>query len=134
MIDENKAGLIAFRLAQAEESLKEARILTQASLWRGAINRAYYAMFYVVLALAVIKQQPTSKHSGVLAFFDRDYVRTGIFPKELSRYLHFAFERRQNSDYGEVFTANQEEADQAIVEAEEFVEKVKDYLHSSADL
>lgn len=133
MSEEPKAGLIALRLAQSEESLQEARILFQASLWRGAINRAYYAMFYAVLALAVTKQQPISKHSGVLAFFDRDYVRTGIFPKELSRYLHFAFERCQNSNYGEVFTANQEEVDQAIVEAEEFVQKVKDYLRSSAD-
>ena len=105
--------LIAFRLHQADESIQEAKIIALASLWRGAINRAYYAMFYSVLALAVIKQQPTSKHSGVIAFFDKDYVRMGIcncsaikadelFPKELSRYLHFTFERRQNSDYGEV--------------------------------
>lgn len=128
MSDNPQANLIAFRLDQADESIQEAKILAQASLWRGAINRAYYAMFYSVLALAVIKQQPTSKHSGVIAFFDKDYVRTGIFPKELSRYLHFAFERRQNSDYGEIFSANQEEAKRAIVEAEEFVEKVKDYL------
>jgi uncharacterized protein (UPF0332 family) len=69
-----------------------------------------------------------SKHSGVIAFFDKEYVRNGIFPKELSRYLHFAFERRQNSDYGEIFTVNSEEANQAIIEAVQFVEKIKDYL------
>jgi uncharacterized protein (UPF0332 family) len=128
MSDDPQAKLIAFRLDQADESIQEAKILAQASLWRGAINRAYYAMFYSVLALTIIKQQTASKHSGVIAFFDKDFVRTGIFPKELSRYLHFAFERRQNSDYGEIFSANQEEAKQAIVEAEEFVEKIKDYL------
>lgn len=41
------------------------------------------------------------------------------------------FERRQNSDYGEIFTVNSEEAEQAIIEAEQFVEKVKDYLHKN---
>lgn len=110
-------------------ALKEAQILAEASLWRGAINRAYYAMFYAVLALTVINQQVISKHSGVIAFFDRDFVRTGIFPKELSRYLHFAFERRQNSDYGDLFSADQEETNRAIKEADEFVTLVKNYLH-----
>lgn len=69
-----------------------------------------------------------SKHSGVIVFFDKEFVRNGILPKELSRFLHFAFERRQNSDYGEIFTVNSEEANQAIIEAGQFVEKVKDYL------
>jgi uncharacterized protein len=69
-----------------------------------------------------------SKHSGVIAFFDEEFVRKGIFPKELSRYLHFAFERRQNSDYGEIFIVNSEEAVQAIAEAVQFVEKVKNYF------
>lgn len=31
-------------------------------------------------------------------------------PEELSRYLYFAFELRQNSDYGEVFTVNSKDA------------------------
>ncbi len=129
MSDNPRAELITYRLQQANESLKEAQILAEASLWRGAINRAYYAMFYAVLALTVINQQVISKHSGVIAFFDRDFVRTGIFPKELSRYLHFAFERRQNSDYGDLFSADQEETNRAIKEADEFVTLVKNYLH-----
>jgi uncharacterized protein (UPF0332 family) len=120
--------LIFYRLQQAEESIQEAKTLAQNSLWRGAINRSYYAMFYAALALVVQKQQVISKHSGVVVFFDKEFVRNGIFPKELSRYLHFAFERRQSIDYGEVFTVNSEEANQAIIEAVQFVEKIKDYL------
>jgi len=128
MSDDLQDELILYRLQQADESIQEAKTLAQNSLWRGAINRAYYAMFYAALALVVQKQQVISKHSGVIAFFDKEFVRNGIFPKELSRYLHFAFERRQNSDYGEIFTVNSEEANQAIIEAGQFVEKVKDYL------
>jgi uncharacterized protein (UPF0332 family) len=128
MSNDPQDELILYRLQQAEESIQEAKTLAQNSLWRGAINRSYYAMFYAALALVVQKQQVISKHSGVIAFFDKEYVRNGIFPKELSRYLHFAFERRQNSDYGEIFTVNSEEANQAIIEAVQFVEKIKDYL------
>jgi uncharacterized protein (UPF0332 family) len=131
MSENPQAELISYRLQQADESLQEAITLAQASLWRGAINRSYYTMFYATLALTVQKQQVISKHSGVIAFFDKDFVRTGIFPKELSRYLHFAFERRQNSDYGELFTATSEEAMQSIKEATDFVEKVKIHLRGT---
>ena len=32
----------------------------------------------------------------------RDFVKTGLFPRELSRALHLAFDRRQRYDYGEM--------------------------------
>jgi uncharacterized protein (UPF0332 family) len=128
MSDNPQQELIDYRLQQADDSLLEAQTLAKVSLWRGAINRSYYAMFYATLALTVQKQQVISKHTGVIAFFDKEFIRTGVFPKEMSRSLHFAFERRQNSDYGELLAENPEEAMRAIDEAAEFVQKVKDYL------
>lgn len=128
MSDNTQRELIVFRLNQADESIKEAQTLFQASLYRGAVNRAYYAMFYAALALTVLKQQVVSKHSGVIAFFDKEFIRTGIFAKDLSRYLHFAFDRRQNSDYGDLFLADSKDASQAIQEANEFVQIIKNYL------
>ena len=114
----NKASLdqmIQYRLEQADETFKEAAALFEMSFWRGTINRSYYAMFYSVLALAVLREQVTSKHSGVIAFFDREYVKPGIFSKELSHAFHVAFERRQTTDYGEIFTVNEEEASKHFV-------------------
>jgi len=129
MNDASLGDLIEYRLQQAHETMQEAEGLCQMSFWRGAINRSYYAMFYAVLALAVLRQQVTAKHSGVISFFDREFVRTGIFPKELSRSLHRAFESRQVNDYGEIFTVSEEEAKQMLEEARAFVLAVKDYLH-----
>jgi uncharacterized protein (UPF0332 family) len=122
--------LVTYRLRQAQETLQEAEKLHQASLWRGSINRAYYAMFYAVLALAVLRQQATSKHSGVIAFFDREYVKTGIFERGLSRSLHQAFESRHRSDYGEIFEVSESEAKQCVLEAQSFVHTVKKYIES----
>jgi uncharacterized protein (UPF0332 family) len=122
--------LIHYRLGQAHETLAEASALFKMSFWRGVINRSYYAMFYAVLALAVLRQQITSKHSGVLAFFDREFIKEGIFPKEMSRSFHLAFDRRQTNDYGEIFTVSEEEAKQALEEAQNFVATIEDYLKS----
>ncbi|MEW5868520.1 MAG: HEPN domain-containing protein [Chloroflexota bacterium] len=131
MNDASLEALIEYRLHQAGETLQEADGLYQMSLWRGAINRSYYAMFYAILALTVLRQQAISKHSGVIAFFDREFVRTGIFSKELSRSLHRTFESRQNNDYGEIFTVNDEEAKQSIESAHTFVGAVENYIRST---
>ncbi len=122
--------LIQVRFSQAKESLEEADTLYRSALLRGAINRAYYAMFYAVLALTVLKQESTSKHSGVIAFFDREYVKSGIFPRELSKSFHLAFQRRQENDYGDVFSVDEEETRQSLLEARLFVDRVESYVKS----
>ena len=48
---EKIATLIQCRLAQAKEALDAAELNLANGLHRSAVNRAYYAMFYAVLAL-----------------------------------------------------------------------------------
>jgi len=99
MTTANVKALVDYRLEQADESLEAARILLGQDLTRPSVNRSYYAMFYAVLALLAARKQETSKHSGAISLFDREFVKTGIFPKELSRWLHGAFDLRQRTDY-----------------------------------
>ncbi|MCL4560962.1 MAG: HEPN domain-containing protein [Chloroflexi bacterium] len=122
--------LIQVRIQQANDSLEEADTLYRSGLFRGAINRAYYAMFYAILALAVQRQATTSKHSGAIAFFDRELIKSGILPRELSRSLHLAFQRRQETDYGDIGLVNNKEAGQALLDARIFVGKIEGYLDS----
>jgi len=125
---EQLEALIRYRLEQAHETLREAEILLNESALRGTINRAYYAMFYVVLALLATKRLGTSKHSGVLALFDREFVKTGLFPRELSRSLHLAFDRRQTHDYGEITEISRQIAEETLVDAKTFVAAIESYL------
>lgn len=74
-------ALLTYRLEQADETLREANILLSAGALRGAVNRAYYAMFYAALALLATRQLGSSKHSGVLALFDREFVKPGAMPR-----------------------------------------------------
>lgn len=120
--------LIQLRLQQARESLMEAKTLREANLLRGSVNRAYYAMFYAVLALMILRQETTSKHTGVIAFFDREFVKTGILSRELSKSLHIAFQKRQENDYGDIVLVDNAEADQSILDANAFVQGVENFL------
>jgi uncharacterized protein (UPF0332 family) len=119
---------VHLRLEQARESLKEAETLKKSNLFRGAINRAYYAMFYSVMALATLKDHITTKHSGMISFFDKEFIKTKVLPPELSRALHLGFDRRQSNDYGEIWGVSEEEAVSAINDAALFVESIEAYI------
>ncbi|MFB3816113.1 MAG: HEPN domain-containing protein, partial [Candidatus Methylomirabilales bacterium] len=94
MSEELKA-LARYRLQQAEESLEEARYLLDGGKSpRSVINRAYYAMFYAALALLVYEPYASSKHSGVVGYFNRRFIRGGVFPVEHGRAFNRAFEVR----------------------------------------
>ncbi len=102
-----------------------ARLLLEEGLTRGSVNRSYYAMFYVVLALLASPKKETSMHSVAISLFDKDFVKTGVFPKELSRWLHDAFNMRQRADYAPNCIPSVEEAGEILDRAVFFVEEVR---------
>jgi len=127
-------ALLRYRLDQAHETLHEAEILLDENALRGAINRSYYAMFYTLVALLATKQLGTSKHSGALSLFDREFVKTGLFALDLSRSLRLAFNLRQTLDYGEMTQIDQPTVEQTLAEAKLFVEAIETYLYSTGYL
>jgi uncharacterized protein (UPF0332 family) len=128
---ENRKALIEYRLTQARDSIREADVLNQSGMSRRSVmNRLYYAMFYTVLALLQEKGMGTSKHSGAIALFDREFVKTGSFPKEMSKGLHRAFELRQKGDYMEETEVTPDDVAEIRSVAEQFVEGAEKFLRS----
>ena len=60
-MNENVKALLRYRLEQADESLESAKLLYEHQKFRSAISRAYYAMFYAVLALLANQTSTTSQ-------------------------------------------------------------------------
>jgi uncharacterized protein (UPF0332 family) len=85
--------LVTKRMQQATEALEDGRYLLSAGRGaRTAVNRAYYAAFYAVLAVLQSLGKTPRRHRGVLTLFDTECVRTGLFPKDLSETLHQLFD------------------------------------------
>lgn len=91
--------LTSYRMARANESMEDARILADAGRWNACVNRLYYACFYAISALLVHSGLASSKHTGVRSLFNKQYVKTGKIPKNLARIYNDLFERRQEGDY-----------------------------------
>ncbi|HTP64611.1 MAG TPA: HEPN domain-containing protein [Geobacteraceae bacterium] len=123
--------LFRYRLAEAEETLSDARVLLETGRSaRSVVNRAYYAMFYGVLALLIAEEveHRTSKHSGIIAIFDKAFVHTGKLGPDYSRLLHRMFDARQECDYKEFAQVTKDAAAQAIEHAETFLLGIKGLL------
>jgi uncharacterized protein (UPF0332 family) len=54
-LNDDLKSLVEYRLDEARESIEEAVLLLEGGKPRGALSRAYYAMFYATLALLAIK-------------------------------------------------------------------------------
>lgn len=129
---EKQIQLSRYRLKQAEESINEAMcLLSGKGSPRSIINRAYYAMFYSALALIVFEPYSSSKHSGVLSYFNKRFIKEGIFPEELGRSINKAFELRQEGDYREYAELSYEEVEPFIEKANIFIRAVKDYMEKN---
>lgn len=129
MKNEEIASLIKYRLEQAQTALDDAKFLLDGNRSpQSIVNRAYYAMLYATLALLQKIGKVPSKHSGVISLFDTEFALKGIFPKELSKNFHKAFELRQVSDYRTFKTISKEKAEETLNNAVRFIEAVKKYL------
>jgi len=79
--------------------------------YNSATNRFYYAIFYAIRALLATKGLDSSKHSGVIALFHKEFVKPGIITKQISKIPNVSFEKRTDGDYQDyhVFTKNEVE-------------------------
>lgn len=127
----DKEVLFTYRLNQAEETLSDAKKMLEDNLSpRSIINRAYYSMFYAVLALFLKADisLKTSKHIGVISIFDKEFVHTKKIDKHYSKILHRVFKVRQEGDYKELVELSFEDAAELVKLAEEFVIGIKKNL------
>lgn len=131
-MSEESAALVQYRMEQADAALNDAKYLLDGNRSpQSVINRAYYAMFYAALALLQKAGKIPSKHAGVIGLFDTEFVLKGVFPRELSRDFHKAFELRQLSDYRVLQSPSREKAEETWERAARFVRAVREYLRGA---
>ena len=90
-------------------------------------NRSYYAMFHAMRAVLALDGVDRKKHSGVVAYFQENYVKPGIFAKEYSYYVKNSFRIRQESVYEDFCIISKEEVVEQIKNAERFVLVIEQY-------
>ncbi len=120
--------LSKYRYETSLENLTDAKIMYDNGRYKNALNRGYYSIFHSIRAVCALDGFDSSKHSGVISYFNQNYVKTEIFPKELSKLIRYASENREKADYLDFFVASKEEAEKQIKRAEKFTDEIGKYL------
>jgi uncharacterized protein (UPF0332 family) len=129
-LNEAERTLIRYRLERAHETLADAELLLNQNRLPAAANRIYYAMFYAAVALLITKGLSSSRHSGVIGLFHREFVKTGSFPVELAQYISLAFDERLEGDYGDYVQFERADLDDLLLNARRFVGKTVEIIGS----
>lgn len=116
--------LSQYRLGRAKEVFHDSEVLLNAS----SVNRSYYAIFHALRAVTALDGFDSSKHSGVIAYINREYVKTKIFDKRLSKILDTAFRIREKADYDDFFVVSYEVAKEQFEKAAEVIDIMEAYL------
>ncbi len=85
-------------------------------------------MLYFVQYQRALEFKAYKHHSQVIGNFNRDFVHTGIFPKEISKKISRAQEVRHASDYDDFYTVDVNGVEEQISVAEEVLNMVRGYL------
>ena len=120
--------LVKYRLDSAKEKLESAKILLDNAHYKDSIGRSYYAIFSAVRAVLAKDAVDFAKHAGVISYFQREYIKTGVFDKKYSAYLQEAFQIRNNCDYNDFYIVAKTDAEEQYARAVEYYDVVKTYL------
>jgi uncharacterized protein (UPF0332 family) len=129
--DKTASSLASSRLKQARGCLQSAERELAADLlysYETAANRSYYCIFHAMRAVLALDGFVSKKHSGIIAKFRQDYIKTGIFPSAFSDIVGKAFIVRNDSDYGDYYVISKEDVAAQIENAKEFLMAVEEYI------
>ncbi|ODR37290.1 HEPN domain-containing protein [Eisenbergiella tayi] len=121
--------LLKYRFDRAVETLEVAKELYASGKFRDSNNRSYYAAFYAIKAIYTIRGLDFKKHKTLLANFNKEYVATEIFPREIGRKISTLALIREQSDYNDFYMASKQESQQQVEIAEELITLVREYLN-----
>lgn len=120
-----------YRLETADERIIVSKTLLDGGHFRDSVNRSYYAIFSAIRALLSEDNVAFKKHSAVISYFRREYIKTGKFDVKFSDYVGGAFEFRNDCDYEDFVIASRQEAELQHQHAVEFLEAVKTFLEEA---
>lgn len=127
-MDSSVEELSRYRLKRAEEMLDASKDNLDIAQYKTALNRAYYAVFHAIRAVNILDGYDSSKHSGVIAYFNKNFLKDNKLDRTLYKIIKDTSYLREKSDYDDFFVTSRQEAEKQLKNAKIFVDAIVDYL------
>ena len=121
--------LAGYRLERAKEMLAASESNLEIGQYKTSLNRSYYAVFHAMRSANALKKYDSSKHSGVIAYFTKEYLKTEILDRGLAVIIKDSSLCREKSDYDDFYVAGKMEAEEQLKNAKYFVQKIEEYIN-----
>ena len=123
--------LAGYRLERAKEMLSASENNLKMGEYKTSLNRSYYAVFHAMRSANILQGFDSSKHSGVIAYFTKEYLKTERLDRGLAIIIKESSFCREKSDYDDFYVAGRVEAEEQLKEAKYFVQQVENYVSST---
>jgi hypothetical protein len=123
-----KIDLANYRMEKAKRFLQDTSNLINNKSYESSVNRSYYAVLTASRALLALRGIDPETHEGVKTMLSKEFIRTGLLPKEFGETFRSIQARRIDSDYGDYIEIGYDEASDSLKRARDFVEKAEEIL------
>lgn len=125
LTNEDRKVLIENYIDKSRATIEKVKFLIENGELALAVNRIYYGIYYILSALAIRSQFKTSKHSQLISWFNKAFVKEGIVDQKYSKLIRKAFENRMEGDYDVFSVFTKEEVEQSLEEMEEVISEIQ---------
>jgi hypothetical protein len=112
---------IQYKRDRAFEALDDIKKMIDNKMLSAAMNRIYYAGFYIVGALLLLDGFSTSKHRQLIGYFNKEYIKTGKVPLDVGEILDESYNNRVASDYHDFVFLTKTQVEEFYNQMKEFV-------------
>jgi len=127
-VNDKKEDLCIYRIRNAVETLGVAALCLESQHYKDSINRSYYAAFYAIKAVLALEEIDFKRHKDAVAYFNKTYVATEIFSREMGKKLGRLKQERESSDYDDFYVASLTDATDQYNSAKLIIDEIEKYL------
>ncbi|MBR1667299.1 MAG: HEPN domain-containing protein [Bacteroidaceae bacterium] len=125
---EDRKTLVNLEFEKASNIISQIQLFHQNKFWDTIANRLYYAVYHAVVALFIHDGIEVGTHKTTINRFGNYYVQTGIFTPQDGKLFSRLKSIREASDYTTTYAISQETLEPRIVEAQDLVVRIRQYL------
>ena len=127
---EEIAAIISYRVEKSGQAFKEANDNAGLGNWSLTVNRLYYSVFYVALAINLKNQEMAKTHNGVYNLFNKKYIATNVLTREEGHLYRQLFTMRHTGDYDDLFDWTEDDVAPLLPRVENLLQTMSAILNS----
>lgn len=121
-------AVVFYRKERAWSTLKEAEDALKGAHWNLAVQRMYYAVYYMASALLMKNKIFVHTHNGVVGQIGMRFVKTGKLTKDEGRLHTRLLQARVTGDYNDFFDFTEEEAMEFLQPTRDFLKRLEELI------